>query len=116
MKIRLFLLCTIFFVSFQINAQSHDCLEKFSNFAELAKTGNHEDAYPHLQYLRKECPTIHKAVYLYGIKTLNYKIDNAANEEEKQKYVSDLLLLYDQYDTNFPNNGRVKTSETKKNN
>jgi len=117
MKIKLILLCTIFFASLQINAQSDkDCLERLSTYSELTKSKNHEEAYSHLQYLRKECPAIHKAVYLYGVKTLNYKIDNASNEEEKQKYESDLILLYDQYDTNFPNNGRVKTSETRKNN
>ena len=109
MKIKLILLCTIFFASLQINAQSDkNCLDKIIIYFELAKTNNHVDAYPHLQQLRKECPAVHKALYLYGIKTLNYKIDTAANEEEKQKYESDLLLLYDQYDTNFPNNGRVK--------
>jgi tetratricopeptide (TPR) repeat protein len=103
---KLIFLYAVLFVSLQINAQADDCVEKLSIFAELAKTKNYEDAYPHLQYLRKECATLHKGVYLYGEYTLNYKIDNAANNDEKEKYVRDLLLMYDQFDTHFPNNGR----------
>lgn len=106
MKTKLILLFAVLFASFQMSAQADDCAEKLSIFAELAKTRSYEDAYPHLQYLRKECPSIHKAVYLYGELTLNYKIDNAANVEEKEKFVRDLLLMYDQFDKNFPDNGR----------
>jgi tetratricopeptide (TPR) repeat protein len=39
---------------------------------------------------------------VYGKRILQYKIDNAANPEEKETLVRDLMKLYDQYHKNFP--------------
>lgn len=106
MKTKLTILLFAFFgfIS-QVNAQNEaECAEKLSVFAELAKVKNYEEAYPHLQYLRENCAAYHAAIYQLGEPTLNYKIANAATPEAKEKEVRDLMLLFDQFDKNFPNN------------
>lgn len=89
------------------NAQ--DCGEKLSIFSELAKVKNYGEAYSHLKDLRKDCPSQHQAIYIYGEQVLNYKIDNAATPQEKEGFVRDMIKLYSEFDANFPGNGRGNT-------
>lgn len=111
MKKLLTLTLTIFALTFSnVHAQNADCAEKLSVFAELAKVKNYAEAYEHLQYLRKNCPDFHNAIYLYGESTLNYMIDNAKSAEEKEKHVRDLMKLFDEFDKFFSNNGRDNKS------
>lgn len=105
-KVTILLLSFFGFIS-QVSAQSEaECAEKLSVFAELAKVKNYEEAYPHLQLLREKCSSYHIAIYTYGEPTLKYYIENAATPEAKEKQVRDLILLYNQHDNNFPNNGK----------
>lgn len=108
MKTKLTILLLAFFgIISQINAQSEaECAEKLSVFAELAKVKNYDEAYAHLQSLREKCPSFHVGIYAYGEPTLKYFVENATTPEDKEKKVRDLMLLYDQYDKNFPNNGK----------
>lgn len=105
MKTKVILLIAVLVSFINVNAQT-ECTDKLSIFVELAKSKNYNDAYPALNELRKSCPSINQAVYLYGEPTINFKIDNAATKEEKEKFVREQMGLFDDYDKYFPGNGK----------
>ncbi|GLB48677.1 hypothetical protein [Neptunitalea lumnitzerae] len=89
-----------FLGAFSANAQD-DCNTNLSLFYNDAKVKNYESAYPTWKKVFDNCPQdFHVAVYAYGDKILEYKMENdAANRAE---YVKLLLELYDRYHANFP--------------
>lgn len=114
MRTKLFILFAVFFGLFSTSAQNTaDCAEKLSIFAELAKTKNYgEETYQHLQYLRKNCPTTGSAIYFYGERVINFRIDNAKSPADKEKEVRDFLLLQEEYLKHFPD--KAKSIDVKK--
>lgn len=106
-KLTLLLLLVIGFLS---NAQSTEkCGEDIQYLLQYAKANQYNEAYPILQNMRKNCPSFNDAIYKIGDYVLKYKIDNAEGAEAKEVEVRDLLLMYDQYDKNFPNNNQGNT-------
>jgi tetratricopeptide (TPR) repeat protein len=105
MKTKVILLIAILVNFINVNAQA-ECGDKLSIFVELAKSKNYNDAYTALVELRKICPSYHVAIYAYGEPTINFKIDNAATKEEKEKFVREQMGLFDDYDKYFPGNGK----------
>lgn len=97
-----------FFTSliFSAYAQPADCTSEFSIFVEYAKTKNYEAAYTPWKHVVKNCPAYHQATYLYGEKILKFKIESAPSKAEKEVFVRDLLKMYDDYDTHFPDNNK----------
>jgi hypothetical protein len=85
-----------------INAQKIDCSAKISAYQELLQAQKMTESFDAWSEVRKKCPKESETMYTYGFKMLQYKIDNAANAEEKEILVRDVLKLYDQYHTNFP--------------
>jgi tetratricopeptide (TPR) repeat protein len=109
MKTKLTLVLLIAF-SFLTNAQSGDkCPEYLQYLVQFTKSKEYNDAYTYLQNMRKECPTHHKAIYIYGEFILKDKIDNAQTPEEKEALVKDLVALYGEHDKYFPGNGAGNT-------
>lgn len=107
MKTKFKLLFAFFLVVFTASAQEVDCATELSLFADAAKNKKYDEAAKHLVVLRKSCPDFHQAIYLYGEPTITYFVDNAKTEEEKVVQVKDLMLLLDEYDKFFPNNGKA---------
>ena len=96
--------------SFFVNAQGGDkCPEDIQYLVQFSKSKDYNDAYPYLQSMRKECPSYHKAIYIYGEFILKDKIENAQTPEEKEGFVKDLVALYGEHDKNFPGNGAGNT-------
>ena len=89
---------------FQLHSQnaSNDCREKLSIFAESAKIKNYKAAYEPWMSVRTNCPTYSLATFQYGEIILKDFIKNSSNDEEKEKYITDLLKLYDEWAANFP--------------
>ena len=54
------------------------------------------------------CPTLSLATYQYGEIILKDFIKKSESEEDKSKYLSDLLSLYDQWAENFPERKGVR--------
>jgi tetratricopeptide (TPR) repeat protein len=106
MKTKLTVLLAFFLVVFTAKAQDVDCATELSLFADSAKNKKYDEAAKYLVVLRKSCPDFHQAIYLYGEPTITYFVDNAKTEEEKVTLVKDLMLLLDEYDKFFPNNGK----------
>ena len=101
-KLTLLLIAT---ASFFIQAQNTEaCTETLSLMATSVKAKD-VSGYDYLTTLRKDCPSFHKSIYSQGEFAIKLKIEKAANPADKEKYVRDLLKLYDEHDQYFPNNG-----------
>lgn len=91
--------------SFFSQAQNTEaCTEAISLMTTSVKAKD-VNSYDYLTTLRKDCPTFHKSIYTYGELAIKLKIEKATTPQEKEKYVRDLLKLYDEHDQYFPNNG-----------
>uniref|UniRef100_UPI00404AEE51 tetratricopeptide repeat protein n=1 Tax=Flavobacterium sp. TaxID=239 RepID=UPI00404AEE51 len=102
-KLTLLLALVINFVSQAQNSEA--CTETLSLMASSVKAKD-PSAYDYLVTLRKDCPNFHKGVYSYGVIAIKLKIDNTTDAVEKEKYVRDLMKLYDEYALNFPQYGK----------
>ena len=100
MKAIIFILGVLFITN--SNAQKFDCASKITEYQALFKAKKIGDSFDAWSDVRKNCPKESEAVYTDGIQILQYKTDNAASPEEKEKLVRDILKLYDQYNKNFP--------------
>jgi uncharacterized UPF0160 family protein len=99
MKSIIFLLGFLFITN--SNAQKIDCTSKIKLYQELLVSNKISQSFESWNEVRKICPKDSEVIYTDGIQILNYKINNA-NSEEKEKWVRELLKLYDQYNKNFP--------------
>jgi hypothetical protein len=84
------------------NAQKFDCPYKMTEYQELFKAKKIAESFDTWTAVSKNCPKENEAVYTDGIEIIQYKIDNAASAEEKEKLVREVLKLYDQYNKYFP--------------
>ena len=92
------------FPFFQLQSQnsSEDCRENLSIFAESSKIKNYKAAYEPWMSVRTNCPKYSLATFQYGELILKDFIKNSSGEQEKKKYLDDLLKLYDEWAANFP--------------
>ena len=87
---------------------SDECLEQLSIFAESAKIKNYQAAYEPWKTVLDNCPTLSLATYQYGEIILKDFVKKSESEEDKSKYLNDLLSLYDQWAENFPERKGVR--------
>ena len=87
---------------------SDECLEQLSIFAESAKIKNYQAAYEPWKTVLNNCPTLSLATYQYGEIILKDFVKKSESEEDKSKYLNDLLSLYDQWAENFPERKGVR--------
>ena len=87
---------------------SDECLEQLSIFAESAKIKNYQAAYEPWKTVLDNCPNLSLATYQYGEIILKDFIKESDSEEDKSKYLNDLLSLYDQWAENFPERKGIK--------
>jgi len=92
-----------FIVFFQYNlfAQSEDCKNNISIFAELVKVKDYDKAYDSWKESIDKCPSYSIAVYSYGEKILVNKIKKAEGAE-KEALITALISLYKKWLENFP--------------
>ncbi len=100
MKAIIFILGVMFITN--SNAQKFDCPSKMTEYQDLFKAKKIAESFDTWTAVSKNCPKENEAVYKDGIEIIQYKIDNAASAEEKEKLVRDVLKLYDQYNIYFP--------------
>ena len=92
----------IFTLPIYSQLSSDECIEKLSIFAESAKIKNYEAAYEPWKIVLDNCPTLNVATYQYGELILKDFIKKSSNDEEKKRYLDELLKMYDQWVENFP--------------
>ena len=91
--------------SFFVQAQNTEaCTETLSLMSTSVKAKD-VTSYDYLTTLRKDCPSFHKSIYTLGEFAVKLKIEKATTPQDKEKYVRDLLKLYDEHDKYFPENG-----------
>lgn len=99
----------IIFFLFSINifSQSNEnCLSNLSIFAEYAKVKNYDTAYEPWMKVRRECPNINSALYIFGERILKDFIKKSSSNSDQNEYKEDLLKLYDEWLKYFPKNKR----------
>ena len=87
---------------------SDECLEQLSIFAESAKIKNYQAAYEPWKTVLDNCQKLSLATYQYGEIILKDFIKKSESEENKSKYLNDLLSLYDLWAENFPERKGVR--------
>jgi len=85
-----------------------ECIEQLSIFAESAKIKNYQAAYEPWKMVLDNCPKLSLATYQYGEIILKDFIKNSSSEDEKNKYLDNLLSLYDQWAEIFPERKGLK--------
>ncbi|MDA9057334.1 hypothetical protein N9K49_05770 [Flavobacteriaceae bacterium] len=103
MKTKITLLIAFLFLSITtIFSQNEKDLETLSIFSELAKSKNYTAAYTPWMEIRNRNPKFNKAIFVYGERILDYKIDNSEGEE-KISFIKDMLKLWKERKAVFPN-------------
>ncbi|MBT6161021.1 MAG: hypothetical protein HOH81_04925 [Flavobacteriaceae bacterium] len=97
----------LFFFTTNIVAQDNqECIQNLSIFAEFAKVKNYDAAYEPWMAVRKECPSLNTAIYTYGERILEDRVEKltGADQDAAKK---DLISLYDEWAQNFPTKKNV---------
>ena len=77
----------------QEQAVSEQCLINMSLFYESAKNRNYSDALEPWASVYEECPQHSKLIYTYGTRIINWQIEKASTEEERQALITQLMKL-----------------------
>ena len=97
----------LFFVLFTIpgftQLSTNECMENLSIFAESAKIKNYQAAYEPWKIVIDNCPKLNVATYQFGERILKDFIQKSTSEDDKSKYLNELLEMYDSWAENFPN-------------
>lgn len=75
-------------------AQNPECMTNLSIFSEHAKVKNYEAAYTPWKMVYETCPQLNNAIYVYGERILDDKIEKSTGAE-KEGYIKSLMGLYD---------------------
>ena len=103
MKTKISIIITILFLSITaISAQTQEELQKLSIFSEYVKAKNYNAAFAPWMELRTSNPKLNKAIYIFGERILNDRISNSEGQK-KIDYILDLLKLWEERSTVFPN-------------
>jgi len=102
MKISLLTILSIHFVFSQ--GKEMNCSKEVEAFEAFVKSKKIEEAYTSLCHIRENCNQIKESVFIEGEYILQDKLKNIRTEEEKQKWLKDLIALYDEYNQKIPLN------------
>ena len=102
MKTKIYLILTLIFFSLISVAQNDKDIETLSIFSEYVKSKNYDAAYTPWMELRNRNPKFNKAVFVYGERILEDKIENSEGEE-KIAFINDLIKLWSERSNVFPN-------------
>lgn len=74
---------------------SIDCVRNIAFFKTYAKSNNYVDAYGFWKKVYENCPGASKDTYIVGAKILNWRIEQAKTEEERNTAIDELMQMYD---------------------
>lgn len=86
---------------------SINCLRNKSLYGEYYKQGDYKTAYPFWREVFNYCPKASKNTYIHGIKIVEYMLENATSDAEKEAYIDTLMQVYDQRIQYFGQRGYV---------
>ena len=82
---------------------TNECMENLSHFCRICKIKNYEAAYEPWKLVIDNCPKLNLATYQFGERILKDFIQNLQTIIDKEKYLNELLDMYDAWAENFPN-------------
>lgn len=82
-------------------AQNQECMTNLSIYVEHAKVRNYDAAYTPWKMVYDNCPDVNRANFTIGKRILKDKIKKSSGGD-KDGYINDLLVLYDNYRKYFP--------------
>jgi tetratricopeptide (TPR) repeat protein len=94
-------------------AQNPECMTNLSIFSEHAKVKNYDAAYEPWKMVYETCPQLNNAIYVYGERILNDKMDKASGAD-KQKFANEIMGLYDNKMKHFASKTSVAETEIDK--
>ncbi|MDO5035517.1 MAG: tetratricopeptide repeat protein [Porphyromonas sp.] len=74
---------------------SIECAKNIAFYKTYAKSENYVDAYTFWKRVYDNCPGATKDTYIIGANILKYNIENAKTAEERQKWIDELMTMYD---------------------
>jgi tetratricopeptide (TPR) repeat protein len=98
MKTKITLLVALLFIGFNFaTAQSgqEEDINTLSIFSEYAKAKNYDAAYKPWMELRKRNPKFNRAIFTYGERILEHKIENSSGAEQVA-FIKDLVKMWDE--------------------
>jgi len=107
MKTRITLLLTALFLatSFGFAQQNENCMLNLTMMNDYVKSKKYDEAYEPWMAVRKECPKFNAAIYQYGEKILDHKIENSSGAE-KVAFIEDYNLVLEKgreyYSSRYP--------------
>jgi tetratricopeptide (TPR) repeat protein len=89
---------------------STTCVMNFSLYREFLKQWRASDYTNRMIYeiinpwrwVFKNCPLASENIYVDGVRIMQFQIENAKSEAEKEKYIDTLMMVYDQRLAYFP--------------
>lgn len=87
--------------------QDKDFMNQLSLYGEFYKQGDYNSAFPHWEILKNKYPKSTLNIYIHGSKIYESYLDNAKSDEERDKYLAELMKLYDQRIKYFGGEGYV---------
>ena len=101
MKTKITLLIAVLFLSFNFSfTQNDEDMNLLSIFSEYAKAKNYEAAFGPWMELRQKNPKFNRAIYTYGEKILDHKIENSSGTEQVA-FIKDLVKLWEERGVHF---------------
>lgn len=104
MKTRVTLILLALFMGFNVGfaQQDEECMLNLTLLNDYSKSKKFDEAYEPFMKLRNKCPKFNYAIYYYGDKILNHKVEKASGAE-KVNFINDLMKVWDEGLANFPN-------------
>lgn len=108
MKTRITLILAALFLSVHVSfaQQDEECMNNLTIFTDYYKSKRYDEAYEPWMKVRNKCPKFNRAIYAYGEKILQSKIDNSTGSE-KVAFINDLMKLWDQGMEYFPSHYKL---------
>lgn len=89
------------------------CISNVSLYQEFYKQKAYVDCYEPWRQILIHCPRFSKAVYQRGETIMKAMINQAANQEEREAYIDELMSMYDKRIENFGEAAFVKAKKAK---
>lgn len=71
------------------------CITNISLFIPYAKAKNYKDAYEFWKIVYEECPAATKDIYLYGVRIVDWEIQNEKDPAKREALIDKLMEVYD---------------------
>jgi len=101
MRIIAFMAALLIASNFSVAQQDENCMLNLTLLSDYYKSKKLDEAYEPWKKLRTDCPPkFNRAIYQYGEKILDHKIDNASGAD-KLSFIKEYTSLLDDANTNF---------------